>query len=132
MSQSSTLTESNASEPTGSRLTAHRSVIAVAITAVAGSVCCVAPLVLLLLGISGAWIGYLTALQPYTPIFITVALVFVGLAFRKLYLVRPACAPDGSCATPRGLRNQRILFWVVTVIAAALLGFKWYVPLLLT
>ncbi len=131
MSQSPTLTGSDRSEPAESGLSARRSVIAVAIAAVAGSICCVAPLVLLLLGISGAWIGYLTAMQPYSPIFIGVALVFVGLAFRKLYLVPPACAPDGTCITPRGLRNQRIAFWAVTVVAAALLGFRWYAPLIL-
>lgn len=132
MSRPTTLTDSNASESTGNGLTARRSVIAVAIAAIVGSLCCVGPLVLLLLGISGAWIGYLTAMQPYSPIFIAVALVFGGLAFRKLYLVRPECAPDGSCVTPPGLRNQRIAFWVVTVLAAALLSFKWYAPLLLT
>jgi hypothetical protein len=41
-----------------------------ALAAIVGSLCCVAPLVLLTLGISGAWISQLTALEPYRPIFI--------------------------------------------------------------
>src|SRR5689334_12650165 len=42
--------------------------------AVAASSCCIVPLVLFALGISGAWIGNLTALTPYQPIFIGVTL----------------------------------------------------------
>ena len=49
-----------------------------AAAAIIGSLCCVAPLVLLTLGISGAWISQLTALEPYRPIFIGVMLLFIG------------------------------------------------------
>jgi mercuric ion transport protein len=35
--------------------------------AFAASSCCIAPLALFSLGISGAWIGNLTALAPYQP-----------------------------------------------------------------
>ncbi len=113
------------------RLTAGRSLVVGVFAAIGASLCCVAPLVLLLLGIGGAWISYLTALEPYRPIFIALTLLFLGLAFRKLYLVRPVCARDGSCVSPRGLRNQRVVFWVVTVLLITLLGFPWYAPLLL-
>jgi hypothetical protein len=37
--------------------------------ALAASSCCILPLVLFSLGISGAWIGNLTALAPYKPYF---------------------------------------------------------------
>src|SRR6266481_210174 len=40
------------------------------IGAIAASSCCILPLVLFTLGISGAWIGNLTALAPYQPIFL--------------------------------------------------------------
>ena len=70
---------------------ARRSLIAGGIAAVGASLCCVAPFVLVLMGVSGAWIGSLTALAPYRPIFIGVALVFMAIAFRKLYLVPRAC-----------------------------------------
>ena len=55
--------------------------------AMARSLCCFAPLVLIALGISGAWIGHLTALEPHRPVSIGVMLVFLGLAFRQLYIV---------------------------------------------
>jgi mercuric ion transport protein len=102
------------------------------LAAVAGSLCCVAPLVLLTLGISGAWIAQLTALEPYRPIFIVVMLVFMGLTFRQLYIVPARCAPDEACANPRLQRRQRQIFWVVVVVLAALTAFPWYAPFLIS
>lgn len=68
-----------------------RPLIGGVLAAVAASLCCVGPLVLLTLGMGGAWVSNLTALEPYRPIFIGVTLLFLGLAFRKLYLVPQAC-----------------------------------------
>jgi MerT mercuric transport protein len=53
------------------RVFVHASLlIAGILSAIGASICCVGPLVLLALGVSGAWIGSLTALEPYRPIFI--------------------------------------------------------------
>jgi mercuric ion transport protein len=101
------------------------------LAAIVGSLCCVAPLVFITLGISGAWISQLTALEPYRPIFIGVMLVFIGLAFRQLYIVPARCAPGEACANPRLQRRQRLIFWVVVVGLAALSAFPWYAPLLI-
>ncbi len=106
--------------------TGNRSMLAAALAAIGASVCCVGPLVLLALGIGGTWISYLTALEPYRPIFIGITLVFLFLAFRKLYLIPRQCAPDEACAIPSTLRNQRIIFWIVTVLLIALLTFPYY------
>jgi mercuric ion transport protein len=103
-----------------------------ALAAIVGSLCCVAPLVLLTLGISGAWISQLTALEPYRPIFIGATLIFLGLAFRRLYFVPARCAPEKSCANPHLQRRQRQIFWVVVAGFAALIAFPWYAPLLFT
>lgn len=116
---------------TGTTATKNRSLIAAVVAAVGASICCVGPFVLLMLGVGGAWIGNLTALEPYRPIFIGVTLVFLGLAFRKLYLVPEACEAGKPCANPVTRRNQRIIFWLVTVILAALIAFPWYGPALL-
>ena len=105
--------------------------VASGLAAIVASVCCVGPLLLLTLGISGAWISNLTAFEPYRPIFIAATLVFLGLAFRKLYLVPQPCEPENACAHPTTRRNQRIVFWAVTVVLVILLAFPWYAPLLL-
>jgi mercuric ion transport protein len=112
--------------------TATKQLWAGAVAAIVGSLCCVAPLVLLALGISGAWISELTALEPYRPIFIGVMLVFLGLAFRQLYIAPARCAPGEACANPRLQRRQRQIFWVVVAGLAALIAFPWYATLLLS
>ena len=105
------------------------SLIAGVVAAIGASVCCVGPLVLLALGISGTWIGNLTAMDPFRPFFIILTLVFLGLAFRKLYVAPRICAPDLACANPRVLRRQRITFWIVTTMLLLLLAAPWIAPL---
>lgn len=107
------------------------SLVASVITGIAASTCCIGPLVLLALGISGTWISNLSALEPLRPVFIGLTLVFLGLAFRKLYLLPQACAIDAPCASPSSLRNQRIIYWVVTIAILAVIAFPWYGPILL-
>lgn len=102
------------------------SLIAGGIAALIASVCCLGPLVLVLLGVGGAWVANLTALEPYRPIFIGAALVFLALAFRRLYLVPAACAPGQNCAVPASRRRQRLMFWAAAVLVLALLAFPWY------
>jgi len=102
------------------------SMLAAVAAAIGASVCCVGPLVLLALGIGGSWISTLTALEQYRPIFIGITLLFLFLAFRKLYLIPRQCAPDDACAVPSTLRNQRIIFWIVTVVLIALVTFPYY------
>jgi len=114
---------------TNSTRTGTGSLIAGVIAGITASVCCVGPLVLLGLGVSGAWIGNLSALEPYRPIFIGVTFVFLGLAFRKLYLVPVVCAPGQHCAVPANRKRQRLIFWFVTIPVIALLSFPWYASL---
>ena len=112
--------------------TATKQLWASVLAAIVGSLCCVAPLVLITLGISGAWIGQLTALEPYRPIFIGVMVAFLALAFRRLYIVPAHRAPGEACANPRLQRRQRQIFWVVVVGLAVLIAFPWYARLLLS
>ena len=60
------------------------------LAAILASTCCLGPLVLVALGFSGAWIGNLTVLEPYRPIFIGAALVALFFAWRHIF--RPAQA----------------------------------------
>ena len=103
--------------------------VAGVVAAIGASVCCVGPLVLLAMGISGAWIGNLTALEPYRPIFIGLTLLFLSLSFRQLYVVPRACAPDKACVDLRVVRRQRLTFWPVTALLFCLLLVPEVVPL---
>ena len=100
--------------------------LAATLAAIGASACCVGPLVLLSLGISGAWISQLTHLEAYQPLFTIVTLIFLFLAFRKLYISPRQCSIDDQCASPNVIRNQRIIFWIVSVILIALLTFPYY------
>jgi mercuric ion transport protein len=108
-----------------------RSLFASMLAAIGASVCCVGPLVLLTLGIGGAWIANLTALEPLRPWFIAATLVFLGLAFRRLYLQPQACEPGAACAEPIVLKRQRLIFWAVALALLALLAVPWLAPLVL-
>lgn len=111
------------------QLNAKGSLLAGVAAGIGASLCCVGPLVLLALGISGAWIGSLTALEPYRPIFIGLTLLFLGVAFRKLYPARRVCTPENSCAEPRVIRRQRLTFWVVAALLLGLLLAPVVIPL---
>ncbi|MFC6673505.1 mercuric transporter MerT family protein [Marinobacterium aestuariivivens] len=107
------------------QFTGKGSLIAGVLATIGASVCCVGPLVLLALGIGGTWIGTLTAMEPYRPFFIVLTLLFLGLAFHKLYLVPQACTPGAACAISRTVQRQRRIFWIVTVLLLGLLAVPW-------
>jgi len=123
-------TESSSADENSAGLS-KSSLIASVIAGIAASTCCIGPLVLLTLGISGTWISSLSALEPVRPLFIGLTLIFLGMAFRKLYLLPQSCAVDAPCATSTTLRNQRIVFWVATIAILAIVAFPWYGPILL-
>jgi mercuric ion transport protein len=64
------------------------------LAAILASTCCLGPLVLLMLGFSGAWIGNLTALEPYRPYFVVIAMVALFFAYRQIFRPAVACQPD--------------------------------------
>lgn len=107
------------------------SLVAGVLAAIGASVCCVGPLVLLALGIGGAWIAHLTALEPLRPWFIAATLLFLGAAFRRLYLQPQVCEPGAACAAPIVLKRQRLIFWVVALALLALISVPWLAPFLL-
>lgn len=93
------------------------------LAAIAASVCCLGPLVLLGLGVSGAWISSLSALEAYRPLFMAITFVFLGFAFYKVYKKPKAetCEPGSYCGNPKAKRISKIILWVVTVLIVILL-----------
>lgn len=99
------------------------------IGAILASTCCVVPLVLVMLGVSGAWIGNLTMLEPYKPLFAAVALVFVGLGFWHVYFrTERECAEGSYCARPRSSIITKSALWIATILIAAALTINWWAP----
>lgn len=100
--------------------------IGAVIAGIIASLCCVGPLILLLLGIGGTWVGTLTLLEPIRPFTIIITLGFISIAFWQLYLKPFKCEPETMCAKPSYLRVQRIIFWIITVVLLLLLALPWY------
>ena len=93
------------------------------------SACCLGPLVLVVLGFSGAWIGNLTALEPYRPWFLAAALVAMVFACRQIYRPARACEPGDVCAAPRVHGAYRAAFWFVALLIAIAAVFPYVLPL---
>ncbi len=100
------------------------------IGAILASTCCVVPLALLMLGVSGAWIGTLTALEPYKPYIAAVALIFIGLGFRQVYFkAKPACIDGSYCAKPQSAFITKSALWLATGLILLALTINWWAPL---
>lgn len=91
------------------------------LAALLASACCLGPLVLVSIGLGGAWISNLTALEPYRPLFIGVALVALFFARRRIDRPAVECKSGEVCAQPQNKRAYRGLFW--TVVALVLVAF---------
>lgn len=98
------------------------------LAAITASLCCVVPLVLVTLGVGGAWVASLSQFEPLRPVFIAITLVMLFLAWRRLY--QPAsCTPDKVCADTGLQRRQRVTLWIVSALIIVLLVFPWFAPL---
>ncbi|WP_227370137.1 mercuric ion transporter MerT [Halomonas sp. M20] len=99
------------------------------IAATLASTCCLGPLVLVALGFSGAWIGNLTVLEPYRPLFIGASLVALFFAWRRIYRPITECKPGEVCVLPRACTTYKLIFWVVAALVLIALLFPYVLPL---
>jgi mercuric ion transport protein len=98
--------------------------------ALLASSCCVVPLVLVTLGVSGAWIGNLTALEPYKPIFAAVALLCIGFGFWHVYFrAKSECADGSSCAVAPSRAITKTVLWLAAALTVIALTTDWWAPL---
>jgi mercuric ion transport protein len=103
--------------------------VAGGIAAILASTCCLGPLVLVAIGFSGAWIGNLTRLEPYRPIFVAIALLSLVLAYRSIYRPAQACKPGEVCAVPQVKTAYKFIFWIVVALVGVALAFPYVAPL---
>lgn len=105
-----------ATSKSGSNHTGSGALLVGGLAAILASTCCLGPLVLVALGLSGAWIGNLTLLEPYRPFFIAGALVALFFAGRRIFRSAPVCEPGELCAVPRTRATYKILFGIVSAL----------------
>ncbi len=113
--------------------TARLGLAGAVVSAAAASLCCIGPLLLMGLGVSGAWISRLTLFEAYRPLFIAVAIAFLGLGFYRTYHKpkETACATDSYCANPISQKINKVALWTVTLIVAGILLFPYAASMIL-
>lgn len=94
--------------PTSSR--GNRSLAVSLIAAILASACCLIPFILLSVGLSGAWLSSLSALDPFRPLFIGIALIALYFAYRNM--------------------AEKALFWVFAFLVALFIIFPYILPYL--
>lgn len=100
--------------------------------ALAASSCCLLPLALFGLGATGAWIGTLSSLTPYQPIFVVITAGFLVGGFWMVYRKpKTDCAEGSFCARPVSTRIVKSALWSATVLVVAAAAFPYVAPLLL-
>src|SRR5215472_3018235 len=102
------------------------------IGALAASSCCIVPLVLFGLGVSGAWIASLTQLAPYQPFFIAATAACLGAGYWLVHRARKVACADGEvCARPLPKRFVKAGLVFASILAGGALAFDFLAPLLL-
>ncbi len=90
-----------------------------AVASLLASSCCLLPLALASVGLTGAWLGNLRVLQPYSPILIGIAIAALVLAGRSHFGSRSAAACRIDGAKPRTFYPA--MFWLVATLTLILL-----------
>lgn len=107
--------------------TERASLIGGVLAAIVASACCLGPFILVSIGISGAWISNLAALEPFRPYALAVALVCMAFAYQGIYRApsAEACEPGTLCAVPQARRAQKIMFWILSALVLVAFGFPY-------
>ncbi len=84
--------------------------IGAAATTIGAALCCAGPIVVTLLGVSGA--VAVAKLEPYTLHLFAGSFLMLGTGFFLSY--SRICSRDGEC--PAGQRGTRLLLWGATVL----------------
>ncbi len=100
--------------------------------ALAASSCCIAPLVLFALGISGAWIADLTQLAPYQPFFIAATAGCLGAGYWLVHRTeKGACTEGEACARPLPRQIVKVGLVLASILVTGALVFDFIAPLAL-
>jgi mercuric ion transport protein len=99
------------------------------VAAIGASSCCILPLAFALAGVSGAWIGALTKLAPYQPIFLVFGILSVGLGLWRSHgrWRQPACESP-QCGTPGSRRWTQVALWLAGGLLLIAATADWWAP----
>lgn len=98
--------------------------------AVAASACCTIPLLIVSLGVGGAWVGTLTALEPYRPVFVGLALAALAYAGYHEWRASRRAARSIDCGCEEEAVSpwtRRALLGAGAVVVVTLVASPWLI-----
>lgn len=98
------------------------------VSSVVASTCCLLPLMLVLAGITGAWMTTLRFLEPVTPLFNGIAVAALSWAGYLVFRPQKECVVPESEACGKSQHSTKWIFLVCTLFIAALLIFPVIAP----
>jgi mercuric ion transport protein len=84
--------------------------VGAALTATVASLCCVGPVVVSLVGVSGAVLA--AGLKPYRPYLMVGSLVLLGVSFWLAYRPGGASSRPGAACPVQSGRTTRLMLWI--------------------
>ena len=91
------------------------------LAAVLASSCCIGPLILAAIGMSG--VGFIAPVAKYRPVFIGFTFALIGVAYYFTYgRKKKTCCPEEG---PKRRWAQEISLWVITAVAVGLVAFPY-------
>ena len=109
--------------------TERPALIAAALAAIGASACCIGPLVLVSVGLGGAWLAQLRVLEPYRLWFAGAAIVALAFAYPRIFRRARTCQAGEVCAIPKVNAAYRMLFGFVAVLVVSAIVSPWIAPL---
>lgn len=91
------------------------------LTAVLASSCCIGPLILAAVGMSG--LSFIGSIAPYRPVFIGITFALIGASYYFTYGRKKPCCPGESAKRRRWA--QEVPLWAITAIAVGLVAFTY-------
>jgi mercuric ion transport protein len=109
--------------------TDHKGWIGGLLAAIAGSLCCIAPLLSIFGGLSSA-ATYFNWIAPYRPYLIGITILVFAFAWYEQLVFTPIKEKD--CCTPanRSFWQSKKFLLIVTLFAAVLTAFPYYFPMI--
>lgn len=91
------------------------------------AVLCPLTLILLSFGVGTAWLGDLSALAPYQPIFYALAAAQLGVGYYLVYGKRRKTFTKDAASAPQS-RVAKFSLWVATALVTAVIAANYVVP----
>ena len=97
--------------------------------ALAASTCCVVPLSLAAVGVSGAWLASLSALTPFQTWLRVLAILLLGAGFWMVYWRSARSTDSKTCVVPTSQRTTKSALWIGALLMALVLTSGWWARL---